>query len=227
MGLVVSLPALAADTGQLVDSGSFGIFVGGKRVATETFEIRQRNDYSSATAELKVDDASRSTQKAELQLSPAGDLRRYEWRELSPGRAQAVVEPDDQFLLERITPNPPDKPVQQPFFVPLSTMVLDDYFFSQREILAWRYLAQSCNGNIKNCRPGKLQFGVLVPRQHLSMTVTMEYTGLEKVLIRGAERQLNRINLQSDAGDWVLWIDGDFKVVRVLNPAENTEVVRD
>ncbi|HZC22771.1 MAG TPA: hypothetical protein VE866_05480, partial [Candidatus Binatia bacterium] len=38
---------------QTVDSGSFGIFVRGQRVATETFSIQQQNGASSIKSQFK------------------------------------------------------------------------------------------------------------------------------------------------------------------------------
>lgn len=212
-----------------VDSGSFGVFINGKRVATETFSIHQQGDLSTALSEFKAEDGSgKVQQKAELQLSSNGDLRRYTWRELSPGKAQQVVEPADQFLIEHITPNPPEKPADQPFLLPASTMVLDDYFFSHREILAWRYLAQACGGVISpDCKLPKAQFGVIVPRQRVASMVTLEYAGKEKIKLHDAERELHRFNLTSDGEQWAIYVDDQLRVLRILIASENTEVVRD
>jgi hypothetical protein len=217
------------DDKTLVDSGSFGVFVNGTRVATETFRIEQQGGVSVATSEFKAEDSSSKIhQKAELQILPNGDLQRYTWHELSPGKAEEVVEPVEQFLIEHITPNSHEKPSDQPFLLPPSTMVLDDYFFSQREILTWRYLAQSCGGTITpSCAPEKAQFGVIVPRQHISATVTMEYAGKEKTLIRNQEQELHRFNLISDGQQWAMYLNDQFKIVRILIASENTEVVRD
>ncbi len=227
--LLLSVAAVAkSDKLRTVDAGTFSVFVSGKRIASESFKIEQGPAVSIATSEFRADTPQgKSAQKAELQITSSGELRRYEWHELSPGKAQIVVEPVEQFLVEHITPTPPDKPMEQPFVIPTSTMVLDDYFFSQREILAWRYLAQACSDGLKNCRPGKLQFGVLVPQQRSPLIVTMEYVGPEKVRIRGTERELNRINLKSDESEWALYLDRNLKLMRIVIPADKTEVVRD
>ena len=50
--------AAKAPTVQVVDSGSFGVFVNGRRVATETFKIEQHAGGSMARSELKVEDGS-------------------------------------------------------------------------------------------------------------------------------------------------------------------------
>lgn len=221
--------AKKADKPHVVDSGSFGVFINGKRVATEKFQIEQRGEDSVASSEFKAEDTSgKAIQKAELQMASNGDLRRYTWRELDPGKAQQVVEPSDQFLIEHITPNPPDKPQDHPFLLPISTMVLDDYFFSHREILAWRYLAQACGGTISSgCKMTKTQFGVIIPRQRTSVMVSIEYAGKENVTLRGAARELDRFNLTTEGDEWALYLDENLKVLRIFIPSENTEVVRD
>jgi hypothetical protein len=212
-----------------VDSGSFGVFVNGRRVATETFSIQQSGNGSVATSQFKTD-VGADQQSSELQLSAAGDIRKYEWKELSPGKAEAVVLPNDQFLMERSTSNPQGKQDEQPFLLPASTSILDDYFFIHREILTWRYLATGCRqdkGQVQCPVNQKTQFGTLNPHARASMPVTMEFNGREKVGVHGVERDLNRFTLKSDGGDWALWLDDQFKVIRILIPGDNTEVVRD
>ena len=52
---------------------------------------------------------------------------------------------------------------------------------------------------------------------------------MEKVTIRGAERELIRLTLTGDGFEWALWVDDrdQFKLIRIAIPADNTEVVRD
>jgi hypothetical protein len=224
----ISAARNAPEKPKVVDAGSFAVFVKGERIASETFHIEQGREVSVATSEFKALSGEKSWQKAELQIASSGDLRRYEWHELSPGKSHITVEPADQFLIEHLVPNPPDHPVDQTFLVPLSTVVLDDYFFSQREILAWRYLAQACGGALAHCRPGPVQFGVLNPRQRTQAVVTVEYAGPEKVTAGGVERQFNRLNLKvSEEPDWVLYLDENLKLVRITVPTEQTVVARE
>jgi hypothetical protein len=215
------------ESSRLVDSGSFGVFVNGSRVATETFRIEQGPSISVSTAEFKTAEGQqKSVQKSELRVASNGDLRSYEWHELAPGKAQTTVEPSEQFLIERTIPNAPQKPQQKPFMMPASTVVLDDFFFSHREILAWRYLAQGC-GRESNCKLGKAQFGIIVPRQGISGMVTMEYAGKETIMLHGSPIQADRFKLIADGVEWSLWLDSGIKLVRILIPSENTEVLRD
>jgi hypothetical protein len=216
---------------QNVDAGSFGVFMNGHRVATEKFSIQQDASGSVATSEFKTDIATApALQTSELELAPNGDLRKYEWKEVSPGKARAVITPNDNLLVERSTNTPQDKEEEHPFLLPLSTSVLDDYFFIHREILVWKYLATGCRqdkGQVTCPQNQQVKFGAINPHQRSSLLVSMAFTGKEKTPVNGVERELNHFLLKSDAGDWSLWLDDQFKLVRILVPGDNTEVVRD
>jgi hypothetical protein len=218
------------EAGKVVDSGTFGIFINGKRVGSETFHIEQGREKSVATAELKVEGAGQqATQTTQLELAPNGDLLRYEWKSVTPEKSQVVVEQSNEFLVEHVLPGGNDKPMDVPFLVPHSTLVLDDNSFVQREILLWRYLATCTPApGEKGCRLAKTDFGVLVPHQHLSMKVTLEYKGREKVQIRGSEQELDHFDLRYEDGTtWSLFVDPAYKVMRMVIDADKTEIVRD
>src|SRR5581483_368273 len=119
----------AKDAAQGIDSGSFGVFVNGHRVATETFTIKQgTGGNSTVSSQVRQEGSDNPGQNSELQISAGGDLIHYEWHD-SGSKAQLVVAPNDQFLLERITTTAGEKPAEHPFLMPLSTMVLDNNFF--------------------------------------------------------------------------------------------------
>jgi hypothetical protein len=213
---------------QTVDSGSFGVFVRGQRVVTESFTVQQDNGVSIVKSQLKEIGGSPSPgQRSDLQMTGTGELVRYEW---SDGSGSLVVTPDGEFLREKITIAASAKPAEQPFLMPSATAILDNNFFVHREVLAWHYLgAALCSGDAahRQCQP--LDFGVLVPQDRTSMRVRMELVGREKVSIRGTERELLRLNLKGESFAWALWVDDkdQFKLMRVLIADDNTEVVRD
>ena len=231
-GVSVQAKDKEKESGKTVDSGTFSVLKNGHHVATERFSVQQGASGSTITAQLKTDGgADTASQASELRLSAAGDLIRYEWHEVSPGKAELVVTPNGQFLIERITTTPGDKAAEQPFLMPSSSMVLDNNSFVQREVLVWRYLASSCkqeNGSVQ-CPQAPAQFGVIVPQDRTSMKVSLVPVGKEKLKINGTERELLRLNLKDDSGEWVLWLDDQdrFKLVRILVASDNTEVVRD
>lgn len=215
---------------QNVDSGTFGIFVKGQRVANETFTIQQHDDASVIKSELKeIVGADPAIQKSDLEITSAGALLHYDWSQTSGG--SLTVFPDNDFLKERITTPTSSKPAEQPFLMPNTSAILDNNFFVHREVLIWRFLAADCkpeNGALK-CQQDPGEFGVLVPQDRTSMHVRLELVGKEKVTIRGAERELLRLNLKGENFEWALWVDDkdQFKLIRASIPADNTEVVRD
>jgi hypothetical protein len=215
--------------GKVWDSGSFGIFVNGKRVGTEKFSIEQRGpDLSVANSEITVDDGrSKVVQTSEMHVTPKGELISYVWKGISPQKEQSTVEAKDQLLVEHVVPAD-QKKMDVPYVLPTSTVILDDNFFSQRELLVWRYLATGCvvkPNEGRMCAPS--HFGVLVPHQHLSASATMELTGREKTTVKGQEQELNKFKIDSDGVVWNLWVTDDYRVLKMTIPSGNVEVVRD
>jgi len=215
-------------TNQLVDSGSFGIFIKAQRVATETFNIEQQSGNVVVKSQLKEATGDSPSQKSSLEMTSDGALLRYEWSQSSGGSLS--VFPDNEFLKERISVSAAAKPAEQAFLLPSVTPILDNNFFVHREVLAWKYLqiapCKDENGH-RHCEPA--DFGTLVPQDRTSMSIRMVLVGKEKITIRGTERELLRLNLHGDQFDWALWVDENdhFKLIRVAIPADNTVVDRD
>ena len=217
--------------GKKVDSGSFGIFQNGHRVGTETFSIYQTGNGSVIQSEFKTENAPiAAVQTSEMQLTATGDIRRYEWKELSPGKAESVVLPNDDFLTEKWRTGPEEKEHEQPYLLPLSTSILDDYFFIHREVLAWKFLGASCKqdkGQVQCPLKQRAQFATMNPHQHSSAPLSAEFLGREKVSLKSGPQDLLKLELKTEAGTWQLWLDDQFKVMRMLVVGENTEVERD
>jgi hypothetical protein len=217
--------------GQKVDTGSFGVFMGGHRVGTETFSIYQNQNGSVIESEFKTEgSATQATQNSEMRLTGSGEIRRYDWREVSPGKSQLTILPNDQVLTQKWTTGPQEKEREQPYLLPPSTSILDDYFFVHREVLAWKFLATACkqiNGQVQCPIKQRAQFATLNPHQHSSAPATVEFLGREKVMLKGTEQELNKLELKSESGTWHLWLDDQFKLMRISVVGENTEVVRD
>lgn len=215
---------------KIVDSGTFGVFSSGTRVATETFSIEQGATGSRISSQFKSAQGEQvAEQDSEMQLTPSTDLRSYEWKEANPEKMTASVVPNDTFLVETFTNGADSKTNNQNFLLPASTSILDDYFFVHRELLAWKYLASACkqSGGTPSCPlHQKVQFGTLNPHERNSMAVTIEFAGRDKVSIRGSEMELSKFLLSSENGDWAFWLDDHLKLVRLLSDG-GTEVVRD
>jgi hypothetical protein len=216
------------ESSRVIDAGTFNVMVNGKKVGNETFKIEQRGNNSFTTSQVKVTEGDKAEQTAELEMTSAGELVHYAWREVSPGKAQSTVDVTSGSLLQRIVMNNGKKPVELPHMAPATTFILDDNFFTHRELLTWRYIA-SCtvSGDTRSCPPMKL--GVLIPAQHIMAVVNLEMIGSEKIMVNGAERDLTHIKLTTDDVEWGIWVDpaDSFKIIRITIPANKTEVVRE
>lgn len=214
----------------VVDEGSFGIFQNGQRVATETFTIRQFQDSNVTSSQLHSEPgaSTRLEQTSELTLLPDGTLSRYDWKQQSPGRSSASVEPGEQILVLHST-GPDGKPVaDQTFILSAQTFILDDYFFSTREVLLWRYLSSSCK-----LRPGgdgcdliRQRFPILIPRQRTSAQVFVEFKGYDDTPLNGRPQHLRHFVIETEGPEWHLWLDPNHKLLRISIPETNTEVLR-
>jgi hypothetical protein len=225
----VVLALAKEDSGKTVDSGSFGLFQNGRRMATETFSIEQSSDDSTITSEIKPAGSNDPTQASVLQIAPDGGLLHYEWHELVEPKAQLTVVPNNEFLLERITPGANAKTSEHPYLMPRTSVILDDNFTVQREVLAWRYLASNCTQQKNGLKCAVSPFGTVVPQEQLSARVTVEPAGEETLSIHGVMRKLWRLNLKSEDQEWSLWLDPDdhFKLIRMTRAGVNMEIVRD
>jgi hypothetical protein len=216
-------------TSNLVDEGTFAIFQNGQRVATETFTIRQFPASSITSSQLHLDAAKPTDpldQSSELTLLPDGSLSRYEWKQLLPARRSVVVEPSDQVLIMHTLVN--GKTTDQSFLLTPTAFILDDYFFSTREVLLWRYLASSCKPRSSGdgCDLIRARFAVLVPRRNTSAEVFIEFKGYDDTPLNGRPQHLRHFVMQTDGADWHFWLDANHKLLRISIPDASTEVLR-
>ncbi|MGE5323116.1 MAG: hypothetical protein ACM3SW_09655 [Actinomycetota bacterium] len=233
-------PAQQADNGKIWDSGSFGVFVNGRRVATEKFEIEQTEGSSRTVSEFKMQRGSvKAEQKADMELAPSGNLVSYTWQATRPKKEETRVDFKNQLLVEHVTPDD-QKEVDIKHFLPASTVILDDNFFSQREVLLWHYLATcSRTGGDLACKPAT--FAVLIPQQHVSLDATVRLLGQEKAVANGLEKEFIRVELDMRAPQqvfwlnekpskadtkWILWVDKHYKLVKITVPGTNVQVLR-
>jgi len=211
----------------VVDSGTFGIFKAGKRVATETFKIEQSGGSSVTRSEIKAEDGTAEmSQNSELQLAANGDIVKYDWHETKPEKKDSTLSVGDQVLTQRVGATEKEKPREIPYILPASTSVLDDYFFVHRELITWKYIASECP-DLSKCQLPKGSVGVIIPRQHVSGVVSLEYKGLDNTELHGSQTALNHFILHADEADWSLYLDAKHKLVKVEVPSEQIEAIRD
>jgi hypothetical protein len=83
---------------------------------------------------------------------------------------------------------------------------------------------------------------VLIPQQHISVDATLQLLGHEKLSANGVEQQLNKVELDLHSPQqvvwmndkskdselrWVLWVDENYRIVKITVSNSNVEVVRD
>lgn len=216
--------------GTKIDSGSFGVYQNGHRVGTETFSIYQTGNGSVIQSEFKTANTPPDLQTSELQLTAQGDIRRYQWTEVSPEQAESEVTPDNEFLMQRWRSGPQGKEQEQPYLLTVSTSILDDYFFIQREVLVWKFLAAACKqdkGQVQCPVKQRTRFATMNPHGHSSAALSAEFLGREKVALKNGPQDLLKLELQTETATWQLWLDDQFKVMKISIVGENTEVERD
>ncbi len=216
--------------GKAVDSGSFSVFQNGHHVGTETFSIYETSSGSAIHSEFKSENTPLDVQTSDMELTTKGELRRYEWKELSPGSARSVVLPNGEFLNQKFSAGAGDKEHEKPYLLPAATSVLDDYFFIHREVLAWKFLGMVCKqdkGPLQCPMKERTLFGTMDPHQQTSASLSVEFLGREKVSLKSGAQDLIKLELRNDAGTWQLWLDDQFKVMRMSIVGENTIVDRD
>ena len=211
----------------LVDEGTFAVFQNGQRVATEDFTVRQLATSSVAFAHLRLDSGgSTLEQTSELSLTPDGSLSRYELQQLSPGRRSATIAPSDQVLVMHTVAD--GKSSDHTFLLTPTAFVLDDYVFSSREVLLWRYLATSCKQRESGdgCDLVRARFPIVVPRRDTSGEVYVEFKGYDDTPLNGRPQHLRHFLIQTNGPDWHLWLDEKHKLLRISVPDSNIEVLR-
>jgi hypothetical protein len=221
----------AADD-KLVDSGSYSILVDGKRVGSETFNITQHGNSSVTSSQIKISSGdTRAEQSSVLEMTSSGQLIRYAWKETSPEKNETTVDVTQTTVMQHDVLANGKKPIDLPYMISSSTLVLDDNFFSHRQVLVWRYLAEACKAvaDKPGCVLQPLKLGVLVPAQHTPAVVSIEFGANEKLTVKGAERDTMRLKMMSADLEWQIWVDpaDSYKIVRILVPANKTEVLRD
>lgn len=216
-------------SGQMVDSGSFGIFHNGRRVASEIFSVTTNNGVSTVTSQIQQEDTKQTDQTSEMQVASDGSLINYEWHQMQEPNAELTLLPKNEFLTEQLKQSAASKPVEHPFLMPKTSIVLDDNFTVQREVFAWRFLASACQQEKTDFKCAATSFGTIDPQEAISIAITAQPGGVDQIVVKGVKRQLWRVNLKSDSEEWSLWLDptDHYKLVRLARSGVDMEVVRD
>jgi len=225
----------APEPASMLDSGTFSIQLNGRQVAREEFHIESHGSEATIHSDLHyADGATKAEQTAELQIDSNGVLKKYNWKETAPGSSLISVEPQDQnFLTLRYVENGADLSKAKDTTHPLSvaTNILDDYFFSQIEVLAWRYMAAICRldeKGVNQCKMELQRFPALNPHQQTSYLISVRMTGQGKCNWKNKEHNCVTVKFNTEASEWTVWLDStDYNKMLRVNTPEGLEVVRE
>jgi hypothetical protein len=213
--LVVAGGAVAQSTAD--DAGTFNVSVGGHRVGTEEFSIRQsgvgagaeivaigRVNLNLATGSLELTPRLRTTgfqaDPVSYEVAVGGDSPRRITGTVGSGRFSArIVTPSGEQMREYVATS--------------GASILDDGVAHHYYFLARR------------TRSGRVP--ILIPRENRQVMATVRDMGEERVNVNGTMVNLFRISVAPDGGDERhVWVDALNRVIRVEIPARGYLAVR-
>lgn len=221
--------------GLRVDAGTFLVLEHGTAIARESFTVTSVAEGSITESTIRVLDGSKGEQRFRLELAGDGGLRRYEWHEAAPGRGHLLLAPDGAFLKQQVGTKTEEN-IGQSYVLTASTVVLDNNFFILRELLIWRYLREFCQPEAGHMAcPAKeapiSHLPAVVPLHHYSMQVAIRLEGPEKVALGASpalhEVELLRFAVEDDTGQWLLWVDSQYRLQRLMHAGETIEILRE
>lgn len=196
------------------EKGKFKIFVNGQQVGKEEFEIGSSGGDWLVRGNAEIQGPQGSTRvTGTLNLKPDGTPLRYEWSAQGAKKASASIEfaganANVELHLEGA------RPYTQTFtFNSPHVAVLDNNLYHQYAVLARLY-----DWNAK----GAQTFAVLVPQDMAPGMVTVESLGKQDA--GGAK--LEELRVKTEDLELDLFLDGQ-KLVRIVAPASNAEIIRE
>ncbi len=216
--LLLSITPLRAQ--QVVDRGTFTLYVHGAPIGEERFLIRSERAGSSgvryvagAELDLKVDGRTQRISVGIEAMGPRARVRRYK-TEINGSAAETIVGTVARDRL-RLDVRSPRGDEMKEFLVRDRAVVLDRhvahlYFF------AWKQLGGERSTSAQ----------ILVPRDRAQTFVIISDVGEETVRVNRRERQLRHITLVGEGGKTHhIWLDGD-RVMLVEVPIDGYRAVR-
>ena len=211
---------LSAGAAEVIDAGTFTLYLNGARIGEERFVIRQERSGTSgpifrAVAEqnLKLDGQATRISMALEATGLRARLRRYE-AEINGGAATTIVGTvvSDRFRLGIRSPQGEE---MREFLVRGRTAILDRYIAHQ-----YFFVHKLLGSEVA------IDAYVIVPRERRREPYRVENHGPDSISVAGGETTARHITLTAETGATRhLWLDGD-RVIRVEVPDEGFVAVR-
>jgi len=199
------------------DKGKFKITTNGQPAGTEEFDIRPNGDHwlAQSTTELKPEQGPATRVTAHLTLQPDATPTTYAWS--MEGAKKAAADITFQGNVATIILHLEGaKPFTQQFtFTTPQVVVLDNNAYHQYEILARLY---------DRDKKGTQTFSVLVPQEMTPGSVTVDAPTDSS---SGGGGKLEELRVRTQDLEVDLYLDTNRKLMRLVAPASNAEVVRE
>lgn len=209
--------ALAFGSGSPVfspDRGKFKIMVNGAQAGEETFEIRPDggNWVAHGVTEIQTS-AGAARVTGNLVLHPDGTPVRYEWSTQGAQKASAAIAFNGPVAMIDLHVEGKREYTQQFTFASPNIAILDNNLYDQFAVLARLYNWQA---------GGEQTFPVLIPQELTPGSVTLDSLGPQE----SGGRKLEELQVKTADLEVDLFLDGK-KLVRIVSPSANAEIVRE
>jgi hypothetical protein len=213
--------AQSAVPADLNDQGTFEIFVAGKRVGTENFEIRTGPKQIEGQAEvyLRMEEDGKTIEVRTLSnliLDPQLRPLSYSWSQKGAQSSQLTIDFRSSPARTRYkTVN--GQPDQRDFKLAKDVVVLDDNLVHHYQLVVDRY---------DRTKKGKQTFPAFIPQEALPGEITMEDMGPEPVSVEGSTLDLRHLVLTTELARIDLWVDNQDRLQVVSVPVAQFQAVR-
>ena len=215
------LPAAQALPSSVDDHGVFELFVEGRPVGTEKFEIRSGKDGVEAQAEihLRVDQGGKTVdEKSYPSLTLNSKLYPVSYTWSQKGSQSSDLQADfrsspAKTRYKTVTGQEDDRDFQ----LPPDVAVLDDNVVHHYQLIVNRYRWTS---------GGKQTFHVFIPQEAMPGDITVEEAGPEEVKVGETSLNLQHLVVTAELARIDLWVDGQQHLQRISIPEAHFEGVR-
>ncbi|MGH9376432.1 MAG: hypothetical protein ACRD1J_09760 [Terriglobia bacterium] len=196
------------------DQGVFILEVAGRRIGTESFEIRSRDSQIEARAEIQIHAAQNGKVSdfrtfPDLILNAALDPVSYTWSQKSPQSSRISIDFKESPVHVRYR-TVDGKLDNRTFALPRGVVILDDNVINQYELVARRYLRTP---------GGKQTFQAFIPQEALPGTLRVTSLGMESIDVGGRKQTAQRLALSTGLAQIDLWVDQEGRLLRMERPS--------
>jgi len=204
------------------EEGQFSIYVSGREVGREKFSIQSSGDSSSSSSSMSFRDPANKRREFKIDTELSMDDKlvplSYQLRTEADGKkgvVKAVFVPGQQAKYEYDAGGGPRETV---LLVGERYSILDTNVFHH-----FIFVARLFDFDSKEDRQS---MQVVIPQELMNGVLKISNVGLEKISVRGKERELHHLRADSGSVKIDLWTDDHCIVYKIAFPFKGIEVIR-